>query len=174
MLNFSRPVVGAIALGIARGAFEHASAFCHQTRLGPRRMANHQEVRLELAEMLTRLQAMRATVWHAVRYRRPFQAAGAMTKVFCADTAWQVCIRAMRLLGDHGYVHARSVEKAARDARLAQIYEGTNQINRLGIYESQLGAEFPRRDAVGQGPKDSPGEPCTGENPPPEASGGPP
>jgi butyryl-CoA dehydrogenase/acyl-CoA dehydrogenase len=174
VLNFSRPVVGAIALGIARGAFEHASAFCHQTRLGPRRMANHQEVRLELAEMLTRLQAMRATVWHAVRYRRPFQAAGAMTKVFCADTAWQVCIRAMRLLGDHGYVHARSVEKAARDARLAQIYEGTNQINRLGIYESQLGAEFPRRDAVGQGPKDSPGEPCTGENPPPEASGGPP
>ena len=92
--------------------------------------------------MLLKLSAMRATVWQATRYRLPFQAAGAIAKVFCSDTAWEVCNTALTLLGDHGYVHANSVEKAARDARLTQIYEGTNQINRLAIFESQLGAEF--------------------------------
>jgi len=48
----------------------------------------------------------------------------------------------MELPGDHGYLHSQGVEKAARDARLTQIYEGTNQINRLAVFESQLGAEF--------------------------------
>jgi alkylation response protein AidB-like acyl-CoA dehydrogenase len=81
-------------------------------------------------------------VWQATRYRVPFQAAGAIAKVFCTDTAWEVCNRAMELLGDHGYLHGHGVEKAARDARLTQIYEGTNQINRLAIFESQQGAEF--------------------------------
>ena len=48
----------------------------------------------------------------------------------------------MEVLGDHGYVHSQGVEKAARDARLTQIYEGTNQINRLAVFESQYGAEY--------------------------------
>jgi len=142
VLNFSRPVVGAIALGIARGAFEHAARFCNETRLGGRHLVDYQDVQLTLADMLMKLSAMRATVWHATRYRLPFQAAGAIAKTFCSDTAWDVCTSAMTLLGDHGYVHAASVEKAVRDARLTQIYEGTNQINRLAIFEGQLGAEF--------------------------------
>ncbi len=147
VLNYSRPGVAAIALGIARGAFEHANAFCRETRLGGRRLTDYQEVRLALADMLLRLQAMRATVWHTVGYRRPFQAAGAMAKVFCSDSAWEVCTAAMRLLGDHGYLQGQAVEKATRDARLTQIYEGTNQINRLAIFESQQGAEFPAEEA---------------------------
>lgn len=142
VLNYSRPCVGAIALGIARGAFEHAATFCNTTRLAQRRLTEYQEVQLALADMLVKLSAMRATVWQATRYPVPFQAAGAIAKVFCSDTAWQVCNAAMELLGDHGYVHSRSVEKAARDARLTQIYEGTNQINRLAIVENQLGAEL--------------------------------
>ena len=93
-------------------------------------------------ELLGRLQAMRALVWQAARYPVPFQAAGALTKAFCADTAWEVCTRAMALLGDHGYLHGSGVEKAARDARLTQIYEGTNQINRLAVFEGQQGAEL--------------------------------
>lgn len=142
VLNFSRPVVGAISLGIARGAFEHATRFCNETRLGNRHLVDYQDVQLTLADMLMKLSVMRATVWQATRYRLPFQAAGAIAKTFCSDTAWEVCRTAMTLLGDHGYVHAASVEKAARDARLTQIYEGTNQINRLAIFEGQLGAEF--------------------------------
>jgi len=143
VLNYSRPVVGAVALGIARGAFEHATQFCSVTRLGNSRLIDYQDVQLTLSDMLLKLSAMRAMVWHASGYRLPFQAAGAMAKVFCSDTAWHICTTAMALLGDHGYLHANSVEKAARDARLTQIYEGTNDINRLAIFESQLGAEFP-------------------------------
>jgi alkylation response protein AidB-like acyl-CoA dehydrogenase len=142
VLNYSRLVVGAIALGIARGAFERALDFCHAVRLGDRPLISHQEVQLALADMLMKLSAMRATVWQAARYRVPFQAAGSIAKVFCSDTAWEVCNQAMELLGDHGYLHRHGVEKAARDARLTQIYEGTNQINRLAIFESQQGAEF--------------------------------
>ena len=142
VLNFSRPVVGAIALGIARGAFEAALEFCHRNRLGNRPLVSYQDVQLALADMMITLSAMRSTVWQAVRHRFPFQAAGSIAKVFCSDRAWEVCNAAMELLGDHGYVHTRVVEKAARDARLTQIYEGTNQINRLAVVESQLGAEF--------------------------------
>ncbi len=142
VLNFSRPVVGAIALGIARGAWERALDFCHQTRMGNRPLISYQDVQLELADMLAKIQAMRALVWQAVSYRVPFQTASSITKVFCSDTAWEVCNQAMAILGDHGFLHCHGVEKAARDARLTQIYEGTNQINRLAIVEGQLGAEF--------------------------------
>jgi len=145
VLNFSRPVVGAMALGTARGAFEHAVRFCNETRLGNRLLTDYQEVQLALADMMIKVSAMRATVWQAVRHRFPFQAAGSIAKVFCSDTAWDVCNAAMELLGNHGYLHARGVEKAVRDVRLTQIYEGTNQINRLAIFESQLGAEFQRK-----------------------------
>jgi alkylation response protein AidB-like acyl-CoA dehydrogenase len=152
VLNFSRPPVGAIALGIARGAFERALAFCHGARLGRRPLIAYHDVQIELADMLMKIVAMRATVWHAVRHRRPFQAAGSIAKVFCSDTAWQVCNQAVELLADHGICHGHGVEKAARDARLTQIYEGTNQINRLAIFESQLGAEFsPQADPAQAG-----------------------
>ena len=150
VLNFSRPVVGAIALGAARGAFEHAVRFCNETRLGNRRLVQYQDVQLALADMMIKTCAMRATIWQTVRHRFPFQAAGAITKVFCSDTAWEVCNAAMELLGDHGYLQGNGVEKAARDARLAQIYEGTNQINRLAVFESQLGAEFHATSPAGQ------------------------
>jgi alkylation response protein AidB-like acyl-CoA dehydrogenase len=142
VLNFSRPAVAAIALGIARGAFEHATEFCNEAQLGGRPLNSYQDVQLALADMLVKITAMRAMVWHAVRYTIPFQGAGAMAKVFCSDTAWEVCNAAIALLGDHGTRHGNHVEKAARDARLTQIYEGTNQINRLAVFESQTGAEF--------------------------------
>lgn len=135
VLNFSRPVVGAIALGIARGAFEHALRFSRENRLANRPLIEYQDVQLALSDMMIKVSAMRATVWQTVRYRRPFQAAGAMAKSFCSDTSWAVCNQAMELLGDHGYLQRNSVEKAARDARLTQIYEGTNQINRLAVFE---------------------------------------
>lgn len=142
VLNFSRPAVGAIAVGIARCAFEHAVTFCNTTRLGGRPLTSYQDVQLRLADMMTKVQAARALVWHCARYRIPFQAAGSIAKVFCSDTAWEVSTAAMELLGDHGYLHRYSVEKAVRDARLTQIYEGTNQINQLAIVESQIEAEL--------------------------------
>ena len=142
VLNFSRPVVGAIALGIARGAFEQATAFCQTARFGGAPLMERQEVQLALSDMLLKLHAMRATVWHTARYRIPIQSAGSMTKVFCGDAAWEVCNSALQLMGDHGCLQTHGVEKAARDARLTQLYEGTNQINRLSIFEGQVEAEF--------------------------------
>jgi alkylation response protein AidB-like acyl-CoA dehydrogenase len=144
VLNYSRPVVGAIALGTARGAFERAVQFCKETRLANRALIDYPDVQLALADMMITLSAMRATVWRATRYPFAFQAAGGVAKTFCSDKAWEVCNAAMELLGDHGCLHGQGIEKAARDARLAQIYEGTNQINRLGVFESQLEAEFRR------------------------------
>jgi len=141
VLNYSRTPVGAIAVGIARGALEHALDFCRTTQLGGRPLAHFQEVQLALAEMMIRVQAMRATVWHAARSRIPYQAMSSAAKVFCADTAVEVCSRAMELLGDHGYLHGQGLEKSLRDARLNQIYEGTNQINRLAVIEGQWAAE---------------------------------
>jgi len=153
VLNYSRPAVGAISLGIARGALEHAIEFCNSNRLGGRPLIAYQDVQMRVADMVAKVQAMRGLVWQSVRYRLPFQAAGAIAKSYCSDMAWEVCTAAMELLGDHGYLHSNSVEKTARDARLAQIYEGTNQINRLAIIESQAGpnAEFPAFEHEGCG-----------------------
>ncbi|MBI2567324.1 MAG: acyl-CoA dehydrogenase family protein [Candidatus Schekmanbacteria bacterium] len=145
VLNFSRPIVGAIAVGIARGALERAVAFCETTRLAARPLTAYQDIRLKLAEMTAKVQAGRALVWQAVRYRLPFQASGSIAKSFCGDMAWEVCTEAMALLGEQGYLRQHGVEKAARDARLTQIYEGTNQINRLAVFEGLAESDFAPR-----------------------------
>jgi alkylation response protein AidB-like acyl-CoA dehydrogenase len=136
VLNFSRPAVGAIGMAIGRGAFEHCLEFCQNTRLGNKRLIEYQDVQIELAEMMIRIWASRAMVWNAQAHFMPaFAAMSAAVKVFCSDTGVSVCEKAMEIMGDHAYVHGNSVEKALRDARLTQIYEGTNQINRLALIE---------------------------------------
>lgn len=142
VLNYSRPVVGAMALGHGRGAFERCLEFCRKTYLGPKRLIEYQDVRIELADMMIGLWAARSMVWQSCRQFRCYQSASAAAKVFASDTAVRVCSRAMELMGDHGYLHAHGVERAWRDARLTQIYEGTNQINRLALFEHQLGTDF--------------------------------
>jgi alkylation response protein AidB-like acyl-CoA dehydrogenase len=141
VLNYSRGPVGAIALGIARGAVETATAFAQDTRLGTKPLIAYQEVQLVLAEMWLDTMAMRGMIWQGARHFLPQQGIAAATKAFCGDVAFRVANRAMELMGDHGYLVARGVEKAARDARLNQIYEGTNQINYLAFVESFLNEE---------------------------------
>ncbi|RMD92178.1 MAG: acyl-CoA dehydrogenase [Calditrichaeota bacterium] len=137
-LNFSRIPVGAIALGIARGAMEQAIHFACRTHLAGKPLINYQDVQLSIAEMITLTTAMRSLVWQNAQTWRPGQANASIAKVFCSDRAVEVCTLAMELLGNHGFLHSQSVEKSFRDARLTQIYEGTNQINRLSIIEDQL------------------------------------
>ena len=153
VLNTSRPAVGAIALGIARGAVENCLEFCRRTRLGPKRLFEFQEVRMELAEMSIQLAASRALIWDTqTRYfMRPKPSASCTAKVFCSDRAVEICARAMAIMGDHAYTHGQGVEKSLRDARLTQIYEGTNQINRLGIVED-LWERDPMPTAAGSAP----------------------
>ncbi len=136
VLNYSRAVVGAIALGIARGAVEVATRFARETRLGGRPLLAYPEVQLALAELWTITMAMRAMVWQSARYPRPVQGIAAATKALCADLGLYVANRAMELMGDYGYLPPYGVEKAMRDVRLNQIYEGTNQINLLAVIES--------------------------------------
>ena len=142
VLNYSRPAIGAMAVGMARGAFEKTLQFCRDTFLGGRRLIEYQDVQLELADMLTRLWAARAMVWHSCSTLRSNQAAAAATKVSATDTAYEVCNQAMELMGDHAYLRTSGVERALRDVRLTQIYEGTNQINRLALIEQQWEAEI--------------------------------
>jgi len=146
VLNASRPAVGAIALGIGRGAFDRCLEFCRATRLAGKALVEYQEVQIELAAMLVKLSAARALCWQSISHgMRPMPAASAGAKVFCSDTAVEVCARAMELMGDHGFLHGQGVEKALRDARLTQIYEGSNQINLLGIVEDFWEGDFKPR-----------------------------
>ncbi|MCP4132113.1 MAG: acyl-CoA/acyl-ACP dehydrogenase [bacterium] len=142
VINYSRPVVGAMAIGHGRGAFERALDFCRNTSLGPKKLIEYQEVQIELADMMTTLSAARSLVWHSTSKFRCNQAASSIAKVFASDAAFKVCNQAMELVGDHSYIHSNGIERSMRDSRLTQIYEGTNQINRLSIIEHQWTAEI--------------------------------
>ncbi|MCX5849028.1 MAG: acyl-CoA/acyl-ACP dehydrogenase [Deltaproteobacteria bacterium] len=142
VLNYSRPVVGAMALGHGRGAFERCLQFCRNTNLGPKRLIEYQDVQLELADMAISLWAARSMIWHSCKQFRCYQSVSASAKVFASDTAFRVCNQAMELMGDQGYLHSNGVERAWRDSRLTQIYEGTNQINRLALFEHQMSTDF--------------------------------
>ncbi len=142
VLNYSRPAIGSMAVGMARGAFEKTLQYCRETFLGHKKLIDYQDVRLELAEMLTHLWAARSMVWHSCSAFRSNQAAGAAAKVFATDTAYAVCNKAMELMGDQAYLRTSGVERALRDVRLTQIYEGTNQINKLALIEQQWEAEI--------------------------------
>lgn len=142
VLNYSRPAVGSMALGHGRGAFERCLEFCRKTHLGSRKLIEYQEVQLELADMAISLWAARSMIWQSCRELRCYQSISSSAKVFASDTAFKVCNQAMELMGDHGYIHSNGVERAWRDSRLTQIYEGTNQINRLALFEHQSGSDF--------------------------------
>ena len=144
VLNYSRPVVGAMALGHARGAFERALEFCRKTMLGPKRLIDYQDIQIELADMIVKLWSARALVWHSCSQFRCYQSASAAAKVAASDIAFSVCTKSLEIMGDHGYVHSNGAERLWRDSRLTQIYEGTNQINRLAIIEHQWEAELTR------------------------------
>lgn len=135
VLNLSRIPVAAMGVGFARAATEAATTFACRARLGGRPLVAYQDVQLELADMLAETQAARAMVWAAAARRQAVQREASAAKVVATDTALRVCTRAMDLMGNHGLAHAGLVEKAYRDARLTQIFEGTNQINRLAMIE---------------------------------------
>ena len=105
------------------------------TRLGNKRLIEYQDIQLELAYMLSQVMAQRSLTWYQTRYRKPFQAVSSAAKSLTADIGFEVCNRAMEIMGDHAYLHEHGVEKHLRDIRLNQIYEGTNQINRLAMIE---------------------------------------
>ena len=135
ILNMSRIPVGAMGVGFARAATEAAEQFVCRARLGTRRLIDYQDVQLDLADMRATTRAARSMVWAAASRTQAIQREASAVKFYATDAAMDVCTRAMDLLGNHAMLHHNRVEKAYRDARLTQIFEGTNQLNRLAVIE---------------------------------------
>jgi butyryl-CoA dehydrogenase len=134
-LNYSRLPVAAMGVGLARRAAEATLAAAVELKTGGESLLDTQQAQLTLAQMMAEVRAARALVWQAARRFAPRQAEASIGKFFCTDTAVRVCERAMDLLGPEALLQHRGIEKCFRDARLTQIFEGTNQINRLAVIE---------------------------------------
>ncbi|MDY6893238.1 MAG: acyl-CoA dehydrogenase family protein [Chloroflexota bacterium] len=133
-LDSSRPGVGALAVGLAQGALEAAVAYSRQREQFGHPISSIQAVQHMLANMAIELEAARALVYATARTidsgAKDFTEEGAMAKVFATDMAMKVTTDAVQILGGPGYMRDYPVEKMMRDAKVNQIYEGTNQVLR--------------------------------------------
>lgn len=138
VMSTTRAPVGAIALGIARAAYEKALEYAEARVQGGKPIVGHQAVQLMLADMAIRVEAARSLVLRAgesIAAGRPDLKLSSMAKTFASDAAVANATDAIQVLGGYGYMREYGVEKLLRDAKLTQIYEGTNQINRFEIME---------------------------------------
>ncbi len=136
-LERTRPVVGAYALGIGRAAYEYALDYAKARVQFGRPIIKNQGVSFMLADMAMAVDAARLMVWRAAWMAGanvPYlQAEGSMAKCFASDMAMKVTVDAVQVLGGQGYMRDHPVEKWVRDAKIFQIFEGTNQIQRMVI-----------------------------------------
>jgi len=141
-LDTSRPAVAAQALGLAQGALDVAAAYVLERRQFDQRIADFQGVQFMLADMATQLEAARMLVYAAcarVDAGAPgITKASSMAKLFATDTAMRVTTDAVQLLGGAGTTRDFPVERMMRDVKITQIYEGTNQIQRVVIARKLL------------------------------------
>jgi len=137
----SRPMVGAQAVGVARGAFETAITYSKQRQQFGKPISSFQAIQFMLADMATEIEAARALVYQTAKLidsgAKDYSKESAMCKYFASDVAMKVTTDAVQILGGYGYMKEYPVEKMMRDAKILQIYEGTNQIQR-GIVASAL------------------------------------
>jgi len=136
-LDRARPGVAAQAIGLAQGAFEWALRYTSERRQFGQAVMSHQAVQFMLADMATQIEAARQLVYASARLidsgAKNISKMAAMGKVFATDTAMKVTTDAVQLFGGYGYCHDYPIEKYMRDAKITQIYEGTNQVQRLVI-----------------------------------------
>jgi alkylation response protein AidB-like acyl-CoA dehydrogenase len=133
----TRPGVGAQAVGLAQGAFDEALEYTKHRRQFGKTISQFQAIQFMLADMATQIEAARALVYATARLvdagTREISKESAMAKLFASDMAMRVTTDAVQLLGGYGYMKEYPVEKFMRDAKITQIYEGTNQIQRQVI-----------------------------------------
>ncbi len=135
-LDAGRIGVGALSLGLAQGALDTASAFVQRREQFGRPLSRFQGIQFQLADMATRIQAARHLVYHAAWLKqagRPFRTEAAMAKLYASDAAMEITTRGVQLLGGYGYTTDYPVERHMRDAKICQIGEGTNEIQRMVI-----------------------------------------
>ena len=130
----TRPGIGAQAVGVAAGALEAAIHYAREREQFDKKIASFQAIQHMIADMATQVEAARALVYAVARYidsnPRDSSKVSAMSKVFPSDVAMKVVVDAVQIFGGYGYMKEYPVEKMMRDAKILQIYEGTNQIQR--------------------------------------------
>ena len=136
-LDNARPFVAAQAVGLAQGAIDLAIEYTKQRQQFGQSVASFQAIQFMLADMATKVEASRQLVYAAARAidagAPNVSKLAAMAKVFATDTAMEVTTDAVQLFGGYGYCRDYPIEKYMRDAKITQIYEGTNQIQRVVI-----------------------------------------
>ena len=141
-LDHTRPTIGAQAVGIAQGALDAAIAYVKERKQFGKAIADFQAVQFMLADMAMKLEAARLMVYTAAaRAERGEPNLGfisSASKCFASDVAMEVTTDAVQLFGGAGYTHDFPVERMMRDAKITQIYEGTNQIQRMVMARSLL------------------------------------
>ncbi len=139
ILDRSRPGVAAQGLGIAQGATDYALEYAKTRETMGKPIAQHQLIAAKLADMETACEAARGLLYRfggmadAGVPEAELTKASAMAKLFCTDTAMWVTTEAVQILGGYGYIREYPVERMMRDAKITQIYEGTNEVQRLVI-----------------------------------------
>jgi len=143
MLEATRPLIAAGAIGIARAAFEFARDYSQQRVQFGKPIAKHEAIAFKLADMATEIDAARLLTWRAgwmAMNGIPFaRGEGSMAKLFSGDMAMRVTTDAVQVLGGYGYIKDYPVERFMRDAKIYQIWEGTAEIQRLVISRYILG-----------------------------------
>jgi alkylation response protein AidB-like acyl-CoA dehydrogenase len=144
ILDRSRAGIAAQGLGIAQGATDYALEYARTRETMGSPIAQHQLIAAKLADMETRCEAARGLLYrfgHMVDEgadEAELTKASAMAKLFCSDTAMAVTTEAVQILGGYGYIREYPVERMMRDAKITQIYEGTNEIQRIVIAREML------------------------------------
>jgi alkylation response protein AidB-like acyl-CoA dehydrogenase len=142
VLDHSRPGIAAQALGIAEGAFDLARRYAGERRQFGKPIMEFQGIQFMLADMATQIEAARVLTYAAGdaldHDRSDITASSSMAKLFASDTAMRVTTDAVQILGGYGYLRDFPAERMMRDAKITQIYEGTNEIQRLVIAREVL------------------------------------
>ena len=144
ILDRSRPGVAAQGLGIAQGATDYALEYAKTRETMGKPIAQHQLIAAKLADMETKCEAARGLLYRFGRMvdegapDEELTKASAMAKLYCTDVAMEVTTEAVQVLGGYGYIKEYPVERMMRDAKITQLYEGTNEIQRLVIAREML------------------------------------
>jgi alkylation response protein AidB-like acyl-CoA dehydrogenase len=143
----TRPGVGAQGVGLAQGALDEAVRYAREREQFGKKIISFQAIQHLLADMATQVEAARALVYSVARYidldkdPKEISKVSGMTKLFASDVAMRVTTDAVQIFGGYGYMREYPVEKMMRDAKILQIYEGTNQIQR-NVIGQELSKEY--------------------------------
>ena len=140
-LDQTRTPIGALATGIGQAALDHAGAYAKKRVTFGKPIAEHQAIQIKLANMAQEIHAARLLTWHAawtIDAGQRGSLESSIAKCFASDAAMRAADEAIQVFGGYGYMKEYPVEKLLRDAKLTQIYEGSNEIQRLVIAREQL------------------------------------